>query len=317
MKHASCPPSPCSLLLGAAARRSPSVRRIADDYADVNAAAAPGQAGRGARKADRLPRRQAADPQMRFLRGVILTEQGKQRRRDRRLSRSSRRTTPSCPSPTTTWRRCTPRQSQFDKARAALEDGDRAQPELRARAREPRRRLCQARGQAYGQAQQLEPAHTAAAEARAGRASSSDAAPAQPAGRVSAAGRRPSNRVDADSASHRPSRSSRRTDARVLSKLSRFRRRPAATAWPRRARVGRRPGVKLATSAGDIVVELYADKAPKTVENFLQYVKDRHYDGTVFHRVIDELHGPGRRLHGRPEAEADARADPAREPATA
>ncbi|MGY8903608.1 MAG: peptidylprolyl isomerase [Burkholderiales bacterium] len=45
--------------------------------------------------------------------------------------------------------------------------------------------------------------------------------------------------------------------------------------------------VKLATSQGDIVVELYADKAPKSVENFLQYVKDKHYDGTIFHRVID------------------------------
>ena len=45
--------------------------------------------------------------------------------------------------------------------------------------------------------------------------------------------------------------------------------------------------VRLATSAGDIVVELDAAKAPKTVENFLQYVKDKHYDGTVFHRVID------------------------------
>ncbi len=47
------------------------------------------------------------------------------------------------------------------------------------------------------------------------------------------------------------------------------------------------PQVKLNTSMGDIVLELYPDKAPKTVENFLQYVKDKHYDGTVFHRVID------------------------------
>jgi peptidyl-prolyl cis-trans isomerase A (cyclophilin A) len=45
--------------------------------------------------------------------------------------------------------------------------------------------------------------------------------------------------------------------------------------------------VRLATSAGDIVLELYPDKAPKSVENFLQYVRDKHYDGTVFHRVID------------------------------
>jgi len=47
------------------------------------------------------------------------------------------------------------------------------------------------------------------------------------------------------------------------------------------------PRVKLATSAGDIVLELYPDKAPRTVENFLQYVKEKHYNGTVFHRVID------------------------------
>ena len=47
------------------------------------------------------------------------------------------------------------------------------------------------------------------------------------------------------------------------------------------------PRVKLSTSMGDIVVELAPEKAPKTVQNFLQYVKDKHYDGTVFHRVID------------------------------
>jgi peptidyl-prolyl cis-trans isomerase A (cyclophilin A) len=49
------------------------------------------------------------------------------------------------------------------------------------------------------------------------------------------------------------------------------------------------PRVKFSTTAGDIVVEVYPDKAPKTVENFLKYVKDKHYDGTVFHRVIDNF----------------------------
>ena len=44
--------------------------------------------------------------------------------------------------------------------------------------------------------------------------------------------------------------------------------------------------VKLATSAGDIVIELDAAKAPKTVENFVAYVKAGHYNGTIFHRVI-------------------------------
>ena len=47
------------------------------------------------------------------------------------------------------------------------------------------------------------------------------------------------------------------------------------------------PKVRLATNHGDIVIELDRDKAPVTVANFLQYVKDGHYDNTLFHRVID------------------------------
>ncbi|MFI4968849.1 MAG: peptidylprolyl isomerase [Lysobacterales bacterium] len=46
------------------------------------------------------------------------------------------------------------------------------------------------------------------------------------------------------------------------------------------------PKVLLKTSLGDITIELYPDKAPKSVENFLAYVKSGFYDGTVFHRVI-------------------------------
>jgi peptidyl-prolyl cis-trans isomerase A (cyclophilin A) len=45
--------------------------------------------------------------------------------------------------------------------------------------------------------------------------------------------------------------------------------------------------VRLATTAGDIVLDLDRDKAPKSVDNFVQYVKAGHYDGTIFHRVID------------------------------
>ena len=47
------------------------------------------------------------------------------------------------------------------------------------------------------------------------------------------------------------------------------------------------PRVLLATSAGDITLQLDPEKAPKTVANFLEYVKSGHYDGTVFHRVMD------------------------------
>jgi peptidyl-prolyl cis-trans isomerase B (cyclophilin B) len=46
------------------------------------------------------------------------------------------------------------------------------------------------------------------------------------------------------------------------------------------------PRVQLETNKGKIVLELYRDKAPKSVENFLEYVKSGHYDGTLFHRVI-------------------------------
>jgi len=47
------------------------------------------------------------------------------------------------------------------------------------------------------------------------------------------------------------------------------------------------PRVKLSTSQGDMIVELADDRAPVSVENFLQYVEDGFYDGTIFHRVIE------------------------------
>lgn len=58
-----------------------------------------------------------------------------------------------------------------------------------------------------------------------------------------------------------------------------------AMAWAQDAA----PRVRLTTSMGDIVIALDAAKAPLSVENFLLYVKDKHYEGTVFHRVIDNF----------------------------
>ena len=49
------------------------------------------------------------------------------------------------------------------------------------------------------------------------------------------------------------------------------------------------PQVKFSTTAGEFVIELYPNKAPNTVENFLGYVRDGHYNGTVFHRVINNF----------------------------
>lgn len=49
------------------------------------------------------------------------------------------------------------------------------------------------------------------------------------------------------------------------------------------------PRVEMQTSQGTIVLELYQDKAPKTVDNFLQYVQDGFYNNTIFHRVINDF----------------------------
>lgn len=65
--------------------------------------------------------------------------------------------------------------------------------------------------------------------------------------------------------------------------------------------------VEIKTSAGPIKLELYRDKAPQTVDNFLHYVDNNFYDGTVFHRVIDKfmIQGGGfdQNLKRKPTAE--------------
>jgi len=68
------------------------------------------------------------------------------------------------------------------------------------------------------------------------------------------------------------------------------------------------PTVALSTSHGDLTIELFADEAPVTVENFLAYVDAGHYDGTVFHRVI-----PGFMIQGG-GMDADLREKPTRKP---
>jgi peptidyl-prolyl cis-trans isomerase A (cyclophilin A) len=52
---------------------------------------------------------------------------------------------------------------------------------------------------------------------------------------------------------------------------------------------GKNPMVLMSTSMGDIKIELYEDKAPVTVKNFLSYVNDKFYDGTIFHRAIPDF----------------------------
>ena len=56
-----------------------------------------------------------------------------------------------------------------------------------------------------------------------------------------------------------------------------------------RAESATNPRVLMKTTDGDITIELFADQSPITVENFLRYADDGHYDGTVFHRVISNF----------------------------
>lgn len=58
---------------------------------------------------------------------------------------------------------------------------------------------------------------------------------------------------------------------------------------PKAAAPAPSPQVALETTKGRIVIELYPDKAPKTVKNFLDYVKSGHYNGTIFHRVVPDF----------------------------
>lgn len=68
--------------------------------------------------------------------------------------------------------------------------------------------------------------------------------------------------------------------------LSRMALAAALIAVTARLEAGDNPAVVIETSMGNITVEVYPDRAPKSVENFLGYVKDGFYEGTVFHRVI-------------------------------
>jgi peptidyl-prolyl cis-trans isomerase A (cyclophilin A) len=76
---------------------------------------------------------------------------------------------------------------------------------------------------------------------------------------------------------------------------------------PAAATTAKASKVKLTTGQGVIVLELNAEKAPVTVENFLGYVKKKHYNGTVFHRIIDGfmIQGGGFALEGKDLVEKD------------
>jgi peptidyl-prolyl cis-trans isomerase B (cyclophilin B) len=64
---------------------------------------------------------------------------------------------------------------------------------------------------------------------------------------------------------------------------------PAASEGPASGGEKKNPVVVMETSMGKITIELFEDKAPITVKNFLRYVDEKHYDSTIFHRVIENF----------------------------
>ena len=66
--------------------------------------------------------------------------------------------------------------------------------------------------------------------------------------------------------------------------------------------------VRMVTNRGEMVLELYPERAPETVENFLQYVDENFYDGTIFHRVIPRFMIQGGGFTPNMAGEVDPRA---------
>ena len=80
----------------------------------------------------------------------------------------------------------------------------------------------------------------------------------------------------------------------------------AAFAFAATTALAANPQVELDTTAGAIKIELYPDAAPKTVANFLDYVKAKFYDGNTIPPCNRRLHDPGRRIHAGVFTKADA-----------
>ncbi len=86
----------------------------------------------------------------------------------------------------------------------------------------------------------------------------------------------------------------------VLAQCQPEKKEPAPAEKPTAATVEKSPKVRMKTNLGTIVIQLNAEKAPITTANFLSYVNKKHYDGTVFHRVIKDfmIQGGGFALSG-------------------
>ncbi|WP_077002256.1 tetratricopeptide repeat protein [Variovorax sp. KK3] len=164
MKHAAAPSSSSfivrflSVLLFALVATA----AHADDYGDVNALLRQGKADEALAKADAYIAGKPRDPQMRFLRGVVLTEQGKQADAIAAFTQLTQ-DFPELPEPYNNLAALYANQSQFDKARAALEMAIKLNPSYATAHENLGDVYARLAGQSYGRAQQLEASNTTVA----------------------------------------------------------------------------------------------------------------------------------------------------------
>lgn len=131
----------------------------ADDYGDVNALLRQGKPDEALAKADAYIAGKPRDPQMRFLRGVILTEQGKQTEAIAAFTQLTQ-DFPELPEPYNNLAALYAAQSQFDKARAALEMATKLNPDYATAHENLGDVYVRLAAQSYSRAKQLEPANT-------------------------------------------------------------------------------------------------------------------------------------------------------------
>jgi Flp pilus assembly protein TadD len=131
----------------------------ADDYGDVNALLRQGKPDEALAKADAYITGKPRDPQMRFLRGVILTEQGKQTEATAAFTQLTQ-DYPELPEPYNNLAALYAAQSQFDKARAALEMATKLNPDYATAHENLGDVYVRLAAQSYGRAKQLEPGNT-------------------------------------------------------------------------------------------------------------------------------------------------------------
>ncbi len=131
----------------------------ADDYGDVNALLRQGKSDEALAKADAYIAGKPRDPQMRFLRGVILTEQGKQAEATAAFTQLTQ-DFPELPEPYNNLAALYAAQSQFDKARAALEMATKLNPDYATAHENLGDVYVRLAAQSYGRAKQLEPGNT-------------------------------------------------------------------------------------------------------------------------------------------------------------